>query len=254
VDTERLHRLAEEADAEHRAAMRTFDEDLAARVFEASPDVRANRRRFVRNLGLGAGAALVSIPLLARVAAAQDAGTTTILAGNAGGPPPKVPTTEDKVILGWAQSLELALVQMYASAAETGKLDADVAPIFALFHDHHLQHAQAHAALAGKAALNTANGSVLAQFGPQVEAANNQTELMQMAHQVELTAAATYVWVLGELVGSDGAMSVASILPTEARHAAVFADTLGLEGADAAPAFILATDGATPTDYPLVAG
>jgi Ferritin-like domain len=253
VDTERLHRLAEEADAEHRAAMRTFEEDLAVRVFEAGPDVRANRRRFVRNLGLGAGAALVSIPLLARVAAAQET-TTTTLAGNAGGTPPKSPTTEDKVVLGWAQSVELAAVEAYKAAIATGKLTADVAPVAALFGDHHRQHAQAHAALAGKAALNTANQSILAEFGPLIVGANNQTELLQVAHQLELTAAATYVWALGELQGTDGAASVASIVPTEARHAAVFASVLGLKGAEATPAFIEAADGLQPSDYPIIAG
>jgi hypothetical protein len=253
VDNERLHRLAEEADAEHRAAMRTFEEDLSVRVFEASPDAKANRRRFVRNLGLGAGAALVSVPLLARVAAAQETTTTTI-AGNAGGTPPKAPTTEDKVILGWAQSLELAAVEAYKAAIATGKLTAQTKPVAELFGDHHLQHAQAHAALAGKAALNTANQSVLAEFGPLIEGANNQTELLRVAHQLELTAAATYVWALGELQGTDGAAEVASIVPTEARHAAVFASVLGLKGVEATPAFIKGSDGLQPSDYPIIAG
>jgi hypothetical protein len=123
-----------------------------------------------------------------------------------------------------------------------------------LFRDHHKQHAQAHAALAGKAALNTANQTILEQFGPLIEAAGNQTELLQIAHSLEMAAAATYVAALGELVGTDGAVVVASILPTEARHAAVLADVLGVPLLEASPPFLRAADGLSPADYPVIAG
>jgi rubrerythrin len=253
VDTERLHRLAEEADAEHRAAMRTFEDDLAARVFGASPEVRANRRRFVQRLGLGAGAAVLSVPLLARLAAAQET-TTTLQEGNAGPTPPLAPTTEDKVLLGWSQSLELAAVAAYEAAAATGRISAEVLPVALLFRDHHRQHAQAHAAIAGKAALGQANQSVLEAFGPQIEAANNQTELLTVAFQLESVAAATYVAALGELVGTDGAALVASIIPTESRHAAVLGEVLGLSLEEQSPVFVDAEEGVSPAQFPVIAG
>jgi rubrerythrin len=251
VDTERLHRLAEEADAEHRDAMRTVEEDLAARVLDASPDVRASRRAFARRVGLGAGVALLSVPLLGRAAAAQET-TPTIKQGDAGPPPPKAPTTEDKLLLGWAQSVELAAVAAYEAAVGTGRLSDAVVPVADLFRSHHLQHAQAHAAMAGKAALNTANPAILAQFGPLIEGANNQTELLQIAFQLESAAAATYVAALGELVGTDGAALVGSIAPIESRHATVLGDALKLPPEEQCPPFVRAADGLTPAQYPLV--
>jgi hypothetical protein len=120
-----------------------------------------------------------------------------------------------------------------------------------LFRDHHREHAQAHAALAGKAALNTANPAILEEYGPLIEAANNQTELLLIAHQLELAAAATYVAALGELVGVDGANMVASILPTETRHASVLAEVLGVPVVEAVPSFITDADALTPADYPV---
>jgi hypothetical protein len=178
---------------------------------------------------------------------AQAAGTTTIASASspttgapAGGttvaPPaatttsivaPAQPTPDDLVVFAFAQSLELALAQLYDAAAKSGKLGAEIAPIVVEFGGHHRQHAQAFAGMAGKAATGTANQTLLSKTTPMLEGAADEKAMLTVLLGLENAAAASYTQALGSIVGTNGAASVASIQPIEARHATVFAQAIG---------------------------
>ena len=217
MDAHLLRRLAAEVDDEHRESMLTIADDLAP----------LRRRALVGTL-VGAGALLFG----AGRAAAADATTTTTA-------PPRQPDEADTSILVFAQSLELAAVAAYDVALASNKLDPTPAAVAALFRSHHLEHAQAMAGAAGKAAKNTANVTILKKFGPILQAAKNQKELLTAAFLLETAAAATYGQALGQLKATDSASLVASIQPVEARHAAALARVLGLNPAD----YLLSFDG-----------
>ena len=217
MDAHLLRRLAAEVDDEHRESMLTIADDLAPL-----------RRRVLVGTLVGAGALLLG----AGRAAAADATTTTTA-------PPRQPDEADTSILVFAQSLELAAVAAYDVALASNKLDPTPAAVAALFRSHHLEHAQAMAGAAGKAAKNMANVTILKKFGPILQAAKNQKELLIAAFLLETAAAATYGQALGQLMATDSASLVASIQPVEARHAAVLARVLGLNPAD----YLLSFDG-----------
>ncbi len=255
MDLNRLRRLAAEVDDEHHEAMRSLHDDLGNTIFAADAETRASRRSFLRGLGLGGAVLTVgttTIAMSAVTAGAQTTTTTPPAATTTTTTPPKQPTNEDLVILAFAQSLELAAVQAYVLAAP--KLaGSGVLPIALAFAGHHEQHAQAFAGLAGKAALGIANQSILAVFGPLIEAARTETEVLKIAFDLETTAASTYVAVLGQLEGTNPATTVASILPIEARHAVVIGQALELPLDEISPSFETPDDGVTPSEYPIVA-
>lgn len=216
MDAHQLRRLAAEVDDEHRESMRGFAADLADSVSGAT-----SRRRAIVGTMLGAGVVLMG----SRRAAAADATTTTTA-------PPRQPDDADLVTLVFAQSLELAAVAAYDVALSGGRLDAAVSPVAALFRSHHLEHAQAFAGAAGKAATNKANQSIVKKFGPLLSAATSQRDVLLAAFNLENAAAATYGKALETLKATDSASTVAAIQPVEARHAAVLARVLGLNPAD----------------------
>ena len=220
MDAHLLRRLAAEVDDEHRESMLTIADDLAPL-----------RRRVLVGTLVGAGALLLGAGRAGRAAAADATTTTTA--------PPRQPDEADTSILVFAQSLELAAVAAYDVALASNKLDPTPAAVAALFRSHHLEHAQAMAGAAGKAAKNMANVTILKKFGPILQAAKNQKELLTAAFLLETAAAATYGQALGQLKATDSASLVASIQPVEARHAAVLARVLGLNPAD----YLLSFDG-----------
>jgi hypothetical protein len=107
--------------------------------------------------------------------------------------------------------------------------------------------------MAGKAATGVANQSLLAAFGPVVQAAATEAALLQAMLQVEMAAAATYTAGLAQLIGTDPASLVASIQPIEARHAAVLGEALNLPIDDYSPLLEPTADALTPAQYPIVA-
>ena len=256
MDLNRLRRLAAEVDDEHREAMRTIHDDVGTAVFDADEQARANRRGFLRRLGVGG--TVLTVGTTAVVLTARGAGAQTTTAPGTTVPattttlPPKQPTNEDLVILAYAQSLELAAVEAYKLAAPKLAGSA-VLPVAVTFAAHHEQHAQAFGGLAGKAALGIANQSIIEAFGPRLESARTEAEVLRIAWELETAAASTYVAVLGEIESTNSAATIASIQPIEARHAAVIGQALELPLSELAPAFVSADDAALPADYPIIA-
>jgi hypothetical protein len=284
VDLNRLRRLAAEVDDEHREAMHTIHDDLLREVVDVDEEARASRRSFLRRLGFGGTALTVgstALVVAANHAGAQSpttAGGATTSAGagtSAGGAttsagtrqpssgtsavatttttmPPRQPTTDDIPILVFGQSLELAAVSVYGTAAGTGKLNEDNTAIVESFQNHHLQHGQAYAGLAGKAALNRPNDSLVAAFGPRVSRAPDVRGILQVLFELETVAASTYVAGLGNIRGLNASTTMANIMPIESRHAVVWGEALELDLDEYVPTFEDPDQAATPTDYPLL--
>ena len=219
--------------------MRTVTDELTTAAHAAS------RRAFIGgSLAIGGAAAAVFGPL-AGVAAAADAPTTTAA--------PKPPQAADMPLLAFAQSLELAVAQVYVAAAATGKLTPDVVAVATTFERHHREHAQAIAGLAGKAATGLANPKLVKEYGDKVAASKSQADILTIAFQLETAAASTYAYALGVIVGTNPAATIASIQPIEARHAVVLGQVLGRPLIDLAPSFEsnALRDAIDPTKYPV---
>lgn len=239
MDVTRLRRLLREVDDEHRDTMQTVTDELTVAAHAAS------RRAFLGgSLAIGGAAAAVFGPL-AGAAAAADATTTTAA--------PKPPQAADLPLLAFAQSLELAAVQVYAAAAATGKLAPGVVTVATTFARHHREHAQAIAGLAGKAATGVANPKLVKEYGDKVTAAKSQDDILTIAYQLETAAASTYAYALSAILGTNPAATIASIQPIEARHAVVLGQALGRPLIDLAPSFEsnALRDAIDPTKYPV---
>jgi hypothetical protein len=141
------------------------------------------------------------------------------------------------------------MVELYRAAIAGGKVSADVLPVVTAFSDHHLQHGQAYAGLAGKAALNRANPALVEEFLPQIEDAADQAAVLNVLFELENSAAASYTGALAEIRGLNAAASMANILPIEARHAVVLGETLGLDLDEYVPSFEDPEKGFDPDQY-----
>ena len=247
MDLNRLCRLATEVDEEHRHSLRTMADEVAADLAAATRRTGADRRAFLRGgLVVTAGAVSLAVGPLAGRAAAADATTTTA--------PPKATSSGDAVLLGFAQSVELAAVAVYQAALDSRRLSAAATTVATLFQSHHIDHASAHAGLAGKAATGQVNRSLVTKLGSRLGPSNGEADWLKLAYDIENAAAATYTALLGALVGIDPATTVASIQPIEARHAVVLGEALGLALADYAIEFEPSStaDGALdPSAYPI---
>ena len=264
MDANRLRRLAAEVDAEHRAAM----EGLLA---EANPAF--GRRRMMRQLG-GVAAAVTGaaavVPALASAAGAQQATSTvpavpqqattlvattapvaTTAAPTSTTKPPAVPQSSDLIFLAFAQSFELAAVQAYTLALAGSSVSKNTADVLLTFQNHHRQHAQAVAGIAGKAATGIPNQALLTVYSPLFQAATTENQVLQATFRLETAAASTYLSGLAQLIGTNGAGLVASILPIEARHAEVFGESLGQNFDDFVPAFETTANALSIDQYPI---
>lgn len=228
IDASLLTELAHDVDAEHRESMTTLARDMGR--------VLARRQLFTR---VGAAGALAIGAVLATAAPAAAEG-------------PSAPVTADDVtLLGWARSLELAAVGAYDAAIGSKKLSAEIANVAALFQNHHQEHADALGSLAGRQLAAKPNASILAAFGPTFTGAADGPAVLRAAFDLEMAAARTYLRVLGLLLGTDGARLVASIQPTEARHAYVLGQALNLTDRLILPEREDLSSAINPADYPI---
>jgi len=138
--------------------------------------------------------------------------------------PPKQPTSGDVALLSTAIGLELAMIDLYgrAAAASSGQMKT----IANLFGENHRAAAQALSGLVGRKAPTGRD----ANFYSENSAAAGESDAKKLAEAMaglENSLVATHISVLGKLQGVDGANLVASIIPTEARQAAVL---VGLSG------------------------
>jgi Ferritin-like domain len=282
VDANRLRRLVADVDREHRRAMASFgvdpDAPIVAETADPPPDRGVaerqsfDRRQVVRRLGGWAAAiagAGVTVPLLATAAGAQTQPTDTAV-NNVGATtsttpapiaastttttaPPLAPQTSDLLLLSFAQSVELAAVQLYGMALAKSTISKDTALIGVTFQTHHNAHAQSFNGMAGPAVTGIPNQSLLSSFQGQIDAANTEKDLIAVVLHLEEALAATYTAGLALIIGINPTALIASVLPIEARHAVVLAQALGLSVDTYSPTFEPTTGALTPDQYPIVA-
>jgi Ferritin-like domain len=189
-------------------------------VTEPAPADSALRRRL---LGIGLGGAVVSLlPFLVGRAGATtpNSGPTDTTPATTTTAPPKRPTNDDVVLLGFAQSVELAARNLYDVALGTGEFDADTRAVLATLRESHDAYAAALSGTLGREAPQEVNpifDELQAAFGGDTKS------VLAAAYAFESTAVATHTDILGELQGTDGASLIASILIVEARHGTVLA-------------------------------
>jgi superoxide dismutase len=133
--------------------------------------------------------------------------------------PPAQPTDADMQLLLFTQGVELAARDLYKKAVESAKYSDDEAAMLKMFGEHHNSYAQAMNGLIGKVATNKRNDSLYSTHVGQLASAQSAYAALQ---SLENTLAATNTDILGQLLGTDGARVLASIITTEARMAAVF--------------------------------
>lgn len=238
-----LRQLTEHVDQQHREAMRTIHDDLGEVHLSRQDDaVVANRRNFVRNLGLG-GATIAFGSLLVPVAGLVPAALAQTATGA------DIPDA-DMAIVKFAQGLELAAAAAYVSIVAQRELDTEQTESARLFGRHHTEHSAALAALIPKDDVATLpNPKILAVFGPQITAAADAAALMQIAFNLETGAAATYQLAMGALSNWQGAAAVSTIEPIEAQHAVVWGQALDLPIDQWMPAFQNSAAALDPATY-----
>jgi hypothetical protein len=228
----------------------------------AEPDRRNVARRRLLGVGLG-GAAAALLPAIAGRAGA----TTPPNTGNPGGTnapvdtlsvtttapapstaaattttaPPKRPTDADVPLLKFAQDVELAAYQLYEIGLAT-KLDDVQHTVLQVITQAHLAYANALSGLLGRLADNKVDQALLssksAAFGGDLQT------MLTAAGSLESTLVATHVSIIGQLIGTDAAYLLASIVTVEARYGTVLAS---IQGATALPDLLVDKEAAALT-------
>lgn len=150
--------------------------------------------------------------------ASTEAATTTTL-------PPKRPTDDDVGLLTFAESVELAARDLYQTAVDAGVKDDVVIAMLA----NHRGYADVIRGILGTRSNGTRDDAVFAKFESAFKV-SDLASLTDGAYELESTAVATHIALLGQLQGTDAARLIASILIVEARQAAVLADAGGKGG------------------------
>jgi hypothetical protein len=237
ISERHLRQLAADVDEQHRDGMATMATDIAELHAETRTYRADDRRSFLRNAGIGAGALTIGTSVLTFrsliPAAAQDKALT------------------DGDIAAFAESVELAAVEAYKAAAGSGKLDPAVVEVGTMFAGHHGEHAKAFAGASGGAAKGKPNPKLLAAVGDQLKEAKDQAGILKIAYDLEEAAAATYLFGLGALKSAGALQLAASILPVESQHAVVLGSALGMSPADFVPTFQTSAKAVDPAKFPV---
>lgn len=239
ISERHLRQLAAAVDEQHRDGMATMASDIAELHAETRNFRTGDRRSFLRQAGVGAGALTIGSSVLAfrsiLPAAAQDKELT------------------DGDIAAFAESVELAAVEAYKAAAGSGKLEAAVVEVGTMFAGHHAEHAKAFGGASGGAAKGKPNAKLLAAVGDQLKKAGDQKGILQIAYDLEEAAAATYLFALGALKSKAALQLTASILPVESQHAVVLGSALGKPATDYVPTFQTSDKAVDPAKFPVEA-
>ncbi len=200
-------------------------------VNEPIPADGAIMRR--RLLGVGLGGAVVSLlPLLSgRASATTTPGSTsdTTAATTTTTSPPSQPTDDDAKLLAFAQTLEVAIRDLYDVALRNDIFDDDQRAVMATIREAHEAYASSLSALLGEKTPQLGDpiaDDLKSKFSGDVRT------VLDAAYMAESTAVATYTEMLGELQGLQGATLIASILIVEAAHGTVIADLNGITTLD----------------------
>ncbi len=188
------------------------------------------RRRLLR-AGVG-GVALSLLPFLSRRASATtpDTAPTTSAPGDAEPAattttaPPQRPTTGDIPLLTFSQSLEMVAVQRYTAALDATEWSSEQALVLGTMREGHLGYVNSLSGLLGREGLTAPDPAVeeaIPGFGSSVEA------ILAAASELESTAVASHLEVIGELQGTNAAGLLAAVVIVEAANGTVLASLMG---------------------------
>jgi hypothetical protein len=240
ISARELRALVEQVDDQHHDGMRDVREQLEeVHLGETAARLGPSRRQLLQRAASGGamltiGTSLVPVSRLLPSAAAQ--------------------APSDVDLARFAASVELAAVAAYQVAIDSGKVtDAAVGAAATTFQSHHAEHAGAFNGLAtaNGAEAAPANATILAEFGPMLEAAADQAAMLEIAYQLEEAAASTYLFSLGVLTVPEAFSAVATILPIESQHATVLGTVLGKGTGEYLPAFITRDAALDPAAVPI---
>ena len=134
--------------------------------------------------------------------------------------PPRRPTAEDIALLTFAQKVEMTVRDLYDEAIDAKVFsDATVAETVITIREAHEAYSQSLSGLLGRVAPNTRDDTIFDELKQGFT--GDAASAAAAAADLENVAVATHTDLLGQLVGTDGATLVASILVVEARFATV---------------------------------
>ncbi len=202
-----------------------------------------SRRRFVRNVGLGAaalGAVAATGTALAGVASAQTTAAE----------PPDL-SAADIALVQFLQSISLAAEDALKTAADTPGLATTLAEEIRTFSRHHgTQATTLGTLLSEENNITTPNPKLLTQVDGQISGAGDQTALLNVLFTFEEELAATMLAAMGEAESFLVSGAVGSALAVVGQQAAALGSAAGKPIEDWLPAFGSTTGALTPAAYP----
>ena len=132
------------------------------------------------------------------------------------------PSSADVPLLAFGNAAELAARDLYAVAAGLAAFSDEEKAVLVGFHDHHRAAAQALAGIVGSDAPNVREDAVYNAFRSRLDG-SDKGAIFDALRELENTLVATHTSVVGALDAIGAAALVASIITTQARHAAVLA-------------------------------
>ena len=257
LNRDEMYRQLRAAEAEQRAATRSFSEMLkrwfAGKGDDLTTEQKAailgvpspGRRQFFR---VG-GTAVLGAAVLAAcgdddgdAAETGDAPTTTAgsstTAGGEGGEGGE--QNMDLVLARTAASVELLAVDAYQAAIDSGVVTTQaVADAATLFQSHHQEHAGALNGVvreAGGEEVTEANAFLMENLVASADL-SSELAIVQFARSLEDAAASTYVFAAGVLTAPELRQAIMSIGGVEARHVTALDLALQALGQGEGPAF-----------------
>jgi hypothetical protein len=203
-----------------------------------------SRRRFVRNVGLGAaalGAAAVAGGALTEVASAQSASTEA--------PALSAP---DVALVRWLQSLSLAAEDGLTTATQATFLSAGNKSTIQAFVRHHRDQAVALGALLQEdEAVTTPNSRLLTELDGQVSGAGNEEALLTALQAFEERLAATMLAGVGDAEAFWVAGAIASATAVVGQQAATLGAAADLPIDEWLPSFATTAGAYSQAAYPV---
>ncbi len=187
-------------------------------IAEREVDTTMSRRSLVTASGVAALGGLAAALLVDQTAFAT-AGTDER---------PNVPTEADAALLGQVIALELAASELYRARLESGA-EGDLAVAVGVMAENHQAFAQAVSGITGLSAGEPNSAVIDANLAGFT---GSDSDFFAAAHGLEQTAAATHTALIADYESDDAIALTASIAITEARHATVLADLLGVSDLD----------------------
>jgi hypothetical protein len=217
-------------------------EPVVDRAEDAGP-ASPSRRRFVRNVGLGAAAL--------GAAAATGASLTGVASAQAESEPADLDAADQELAL-FLQSICLAGEEGLNTASDAASLQSEVAEDIRTFSRHHGTQASAFAGLlAADEALTQANQVLLGELVTKVNGAADQAALLGVLGDFEEQLAATMLQAIGEASSFVLAGTISSVLPVVGQQAAALGAIAGQPIADWLPVVGTTQGALDAADFPV---